>query len=124
MPDIPYEGIPASRSQWLSVAPVDIVGITGMSPNIFRVSSVVALSSAGSTAGTDVGKWGGASFCVSVILMPVSAITRANVERVSSSDDVGTIRQFTFAVADCGSALYACPPRSRVATQVVRSMEL
>ena len=41
----------------------------------------------------------------SAIVMPVSATTRSSVARTSSAFWVGTMRQFTFAVAVCGSAL-------------------
>src|SRR5215216_5147482 len=104
MPLMPYDGIPTARKKWLSVAPVDIVGTTGMSPHILRVISVVAASTAGSIGSVDFGKSGSVG-CVFVILMPVSATTRANVARTSAELDVGTIRQFTFADAVCGSAL-------------------
>src|SRR5690348_4789994 len=50
-------------------------------------------------------------------------MTRASVAITAVSVDVGTMRQLTFAVAVCGSALYACPPESRVATHVVRSID-
>src|SRR6185436_18920704 len=93
-----------------------------MSPNIDFVISVVAASTVGSIGNVDFGKSGSVG-CVFVILIPVSAITRASVARTSAELDVGTIRQFTLAVADCGSALYACPPMSRVATQVVRNID-
>src|SRR3954468_15361332 len=93
-----------------------------MSPNMAFVISVVAANTAGSTGSVDFGKSGSAG-CVVVILIPVSAITRASVARTSAELDVGTMRQFTLADADCGSALYACPPARRVATQVVRSID-
>src|SRR4051812_39484178 len=93
-----------------------------MSPNIDFVISVVAASTAGSIGSVDFGNSGSVG-CVFVILIPVSAITRASVARTSAELDVGTMRQFTFAVADCGSALYACPPASRVATHVVRNID-
>src|SRR5437762_1106888 len=106
MPLTPYDGIHTARRKWLSVAPVDIVGTTEMSPNIVRVISVVADSSVGSTGRVDFGKSGSVA-CVLVILMPVSATTRVNAARTSAELDVGTMRQFTFAVAFWGSALYA-----------------
>ena len=61
---------------------------------------------------------------MNVIFTPVSAIDALERRAHVLDVDVGTMRQFTFAVADCGSALYACPPASRVATHVVRSIEL
>ena len=99
-----------------------MVGTTGMSPHIALVISVVAARTAGSIGSVDFGKSGSVG-CVLVILMPVSAMMRANVARVSTELDVGTMRQFTFAVAVWGSALYAWPPDNRVATQVVRSID-
>ena len=53
-----------------------------------------------------------------------SASTRINVDLTSDGDSPGRIRQLTTARASCGSALSACPPSSRVATQVVRNNAL
>ena len=43
---------------------------------------------------------------------------------MAPGSSLGRRRQFTVACASCGSALSACPPVSRVATQVVRSCAL
>ena len=84
--------------------------MTGMSPHILRVMSVVAVSTAGSIGGTDLGK-SGCCVVVNVIAMPVSAMTRASVARTASTLDVGAIRQFTFAVAVMQPAPPARPGR-------------
>ena len=53
-------------------------------------------------------------------LMRSSASAFLSVSSTCWSESVGSMRQFTIARADCGSALLACPPSRRVATQVVR----
>ena len=53
-----------------------------------------------------------------------SASTSTSLSFTDAGDTPGRMRQFTFAVASCGSALFAWPPSSRVATQVVRIIEL
>ena len=122
MPLTPYVGMPAARRNRPSVAPVLMVGITGMSPQICRVSDVVTPRSVGSIASGATPNFSRLS-TVMLTLIVVSFTTRAMVARTSSSVDVGTMRQFTFTVAVCGSALYACPPFMRVATHDVRSMD-
>src|ERR1043166_10148993 len=101
--------MPTARRKRPSVAPVDIVGTTGMLPHIFVVRSVTAESNSGSTllgAAPNFSVDG----IVYVTLMPVSPTMRPSAALTSSAFDVGTIRQLILAVAVCGSALYAWPP--------------
>jgi hypothetical protein len=57
------------------------------------------------------------------ILICGSATISISLSRTDAGDTPGRMRQFTFAVASCGSALLAWPPARRVATQVVRIIE-
>src|SRR5512143_2243629 len=52
----------------------------------------------------------------------VSATTRWSVDVTYSAGSSGSTRQFTLAAASCGSAFFACPPSSSVATHVVRNV--
>src|SRR4029078_2137175 len=102
IPLTPYVGIPAARRNRPSVAPVDITGITGISPYIVFVSAVTAVNSSGTMASADLGNFSRTG-SLNVILTEVSATIRWSVARVSSALDVGAILQFTFAEAVCGS---------------------
>src|SRR6266404_1799985 len=53
-----------------------------------------------------------------------SAATFSRVLRTASGSSPGKMRQFTLARAIWGRAFGACPPASKVATQVVCSKEL
>src|SRR2546422_726075 len=57
------------------------------------------------------------------ILICGSATISMSLSRTDAGDTPGRMRQLTFAVASCGSALLAWPPARRVATHVVRIME-
>ena len=101
---------------------MDIVGTTGMSPNI----SFVNFSTAPITSGR-ISDGGEARFSVLVsttATMAGSPTTFCSAACTDALVAVGAMRQFTLASASCGSALGACPPLSMVATQVVRSIEL
>src|SRR5262249_9568609 len=52
-----------------------------------------------------------------------SASPSTSLSRPEFGDTPGRMRQLTFAVASCGSALVAWPPDSIVATHVVRIIE-
>src|SRR5580765_3628459 len=52
-----------------------------------------------------------------------SAAISTSFALIDSAATPGRMRQLTLAVASCGRALLACPPASRVATQVVRIIE-
>src|SRR5690242_21921127 len=95
-------------------------GITGTSLNICLVSVLIGSINSGMSGDGVVGS----IFSDGDTTMPVSASTRMIVLRTESIGTFGNTRQFTSAVAVCGSALSACPPERRVATQVVRRMEL
>ena len=95
-------------------------GITGTPLNMRPVSVLIGSSSSAVSGDGDVG----AIFSAGETTMPVSASTLMIVARTESIGTFGNTRQFTSAVAVCGSALSACPPLSRVATQVVRRIEL
>ena len=100
---------------------MDIVGITGTLSNSFFVSAVVADITSGCT-GLGLAPYRSPRTRV-VTLTPASPITRSSAACTSAAVEVGTMRQLMFAVAVCGSALSACPAASRVATQVVRSID-
>src|SRR3954452_16880519 len=53
-----------------------------------------------------------------------SASTSVSLAFTAVGATPGRIRQFTLALAICGSALVACPPSSFVATHVVRIIAL
>ena len=57
-----------------------------------------------------------------VTLTCSSAMTCFSVAVTYSGFSSGSTRQFTFAAASCGSAFFAWPPSSWVATHVVRSV--
>ena len=85
----------------------------------------LATASAGPITFADSGGGGGVGEISPdrVTFTPGSAITRSSSARTSVAETPGKMRQLMFAPARCGKALGACPPSSRVATQVVRSME-
>src|SRR5690349_8561782 len=120
MPDTPYIGIPALRNGALSVAPVLINGTTGTPAHI----SLVICSIGCITAGLS-GEGGlGCAVPFGVTLMRLSSTIFTKVCCVWAAVSVGRMRQLTRARAVCGKALSACPPSSRVATQVVRIVAL
>src|SRR5690348_8029010 len=112
--------MPAARRYLLSVAPVPIVGMTRtFGPNTARVTFSIGCMISGESGDGDACSIAGAF----EIFTPVSLAALSSDARTSSGSWPGAIRQFTFAVAVCGSALRAWPPLSIVATHVVRSME-
>src|SRR6266545_3550728 len=86
--------------------------------------AAVMLSTGSSTSGTSGDGGDGFGSENTLTCTAVSATSRRMVSTTSSGRSSGSIRQFTFAAANCGSALYAWPPSSRVGTQVVRSTAL
>ena len=112
--------MPTARRYLLSVAPVPIVGITAtFGPKTSRVTFSIGPMTSGESGD-------GAACSIAgprETLTPVSLIAVMSCARTSAGSWPGAMRQFTFAVAVCGSALRAWPPLSIVATQVVRSIE-
>jgi hypothetical protein len=75
------------------------------------------------TASITSARSGDASLAVGWSVVVTSApgpTCSCRVLRTSSIATPGKMRQLMFAVADCGSAFFAWPPRSMVATHVVR----
>src|SRR5262249_31676059 len=103
-----------------SVAPVDMTGTTGTPGHM----SVVARSTAAMISGFSGEGSLAAASSIGATEIFESAITRTKVERTSAGDSTGRIQQLTTGHAVCGSALSACPPSRRVATQVVRRSAL
>src|SRR5689334_9161977 len=112
--------MPTLRRYRLSVAPVDMVGMTGSPGHMATVTrSTVPMNSVVNGEG-GLGL-GGATIATAIWS---SASTRTRVCSTSSIESLGSTRQFTVALAVWGSALLAWPPLIRVATQVVRSWAL
>src|SRR5471032_2574713 len=103
-----------------SVAPVLIDGTTGVPGQNSAVSFSI-----GPTTSERSGEGGLAAGTLTRVTV-MAGLPRALTMDcwTSSNDSPGSTRQFTVAVAVCGSAFVACPPSRRVATQVVRMMEL
>src|SRR5882757_236233 len=98
-----------------SVAPVDMVGTSGTPGKYFATNLSAGPTIFGSSGGgMATGRIGGTG----VTLTPGSPMTFTSVAWTASTVSPGNIRQFTFALARCGSALLAWPPSNRVATQV------
>ena len=112
--------MPALRRYVPSVAPVSITGTMGTPGHIVAVAASIAAITSGLKGDAGLGL----AWPTAVTLTPESATTRSSVRRTASGASPGRIRQFTTALARCGSAFSACPPSSIVATHVVRIMEL
>src|SRR4051812_45060184 len=103
-----------------SVAPVLITGTT-IAPGY---SSFVSDSTSVMTSGrSGDGLLGCASLTKATVTLG-SATISVSFAFTAAGDTPGRMRQFTFALAICGSALVAWPPSSLVATQVVRIIAL
>src|SRR5881296_251481 len=111
---MPYVGISALRRYSPSVAPVLITGATITPGNICFVSDSTAFIT---SARSDDGLLGLASPTNDTLIWG-SASTSTSLSFTDVGDTPGRMRQFTFAPAICGSALFAWPPCRRVATQV------
>src|SRR5882757_1139548 len=111
------------RPKWVaSEAPVLISGITGTPGKclaaIFSIGPTIFGSRGGGIA-SDL------SFAVRrVTCRPNPDTVRSKVAWTSSAVSPGMIRQLTEAVARWGNALMAWPAVNKVATHVVRNMEL
>jgi len=112
----------------LSDAPVSISGKTGIPGHISPATCLNGCITSCRTGGGGSALVSGASASAFPVFGSTYATLtfgspkmRTNSCRTSSRECPGSIRQFTFACAVCGSALFACPPFRRVATQVVCS---
>jgi hypothetical protein len=105
------------RKYRLSVAPADIDGTIGR-PGARRS---IALRSAFMTSSRSGEASLGLGLLTSLTCAFGSPIAFTSVDCTDSTDSPGKTRQLMLAVALCGSALGAWPPRSIVATQVVPS---
>src|SRR4051812_29656831 len=112
--------MPIASRKMPSVAPVDIEGITGEPGKYlaasFSAGPMILGSSAGGWATGRIGRSG----VIVTLGSPIGAVSAA---WVSAPVRPGNIRQLIVAAALWGSALLAWPPSSKVATQVVRSIE-
>src|SRR4051812_36809111 len=113
MASTPYVGMPALRRYSPSVAPVAITGTTTTPGHIASVIDSIGRISSGNSG---EGALGFASSMNDTATLG-SATTSASFSLTAAGDSPGRIRQFTVAVAVCGSALLAWPPSTRVATQ-------
>src|SRR3954469_6820672 len=111
--------MPALRRYRPSVAPVLITGTTTTPGNIALVNDSTLFMTSGRSGDGGLGL----ASLSNVTTTFGSAIVSTMVLRTDSGATPGRMRQFTLAVAICGSALFAWPPASRVATQVVRITE-
>src|SRR5713226_8199700 len=129
MQEMPYVGMPAMRTYFPSVAPVDMVATRGTPGQRMLKTLSVARVTSGSNGEGGTGTTGttfpsGASCGTMLILTFGSLATRSRVLWTSSGSSPGKMRQLTLARAVCGSAFGACPPESIVATHVVCKSEL
>src|SRR4051812_24655167 len=108
--------MPAGVMNRQSVAPDDMVGITATPGNMSALTAwigpITAFDSGGGAPGVSGGDWNS-------ILTPGSLTALSSAWRISSGGWPGNMRQFTLAVARCGSAFGAWPPLICVATQFV-----
>src|ERR1035437_5134398 len=103
-----------------SVAPVSMAGTTGGPGQYLLVLAVTAAITLGS-----MGVWGVVTgWFISLRVILESASTCSSVRLMSAGLSTGSRRQLTTAVASWGSAFWAWPAESMVATQVVRSWAL
>ena len=88
-------------------------------PQLMLTASTAPMSS-----GVSGGSGDSVALTVVVILIWSSAITRASVACTSATFSPGRMRQFTVALARCGSAFSAWPASTIVVVQVVRTAAL
>ena len=102
--------MPGQNRPWLH----DMTGTTGTPGNIdVTIASVAVITSSLRTAGML-----GVASSTSDTSIAGSASTFVSCVTTAATGTPGRIRQFTLAVASCGSALGAWPPSSCVATHV------
>src|SRR5262245_24075053 len=97
-----------------------MTGTTTTPGNICLVSDSTAFI----TSGRSGDGWLGLASPTNDTVIFGLASTSTSLSLTDAGDTPGRRRQFTLAPAICGSALFACPPCRRVATQVVRISEL
>ena len=102
------------------MAPVLITGTTTAPGNISLVSDSTAVITFGRSGD---GLLGCASSTNATVIFGSFRIP-ISVSFTATGETPGRMRQFTLALAICGSAFIACPPSSFVGTQVVRIMAL
>ena len=105
-------------------APVVVIAIPypGASPDVVEREVIDPIEEVISGVSGDGGL--GFAAATGVTLIRELPMARDSVCWTACGSSPGRIRQFTFAVARCASALGACPALAIVATHVVRSMAL